>query len=370
MRTVHLADNYLVVSHTTGGKGVEEFNVLDVRCQHNGLEICEHRRWLPVGCAWTFDCCGDTMAVGGEDGRVGVWDLKTGAKSLAFDGHTSEIKCVSFPDAETIISGATDGSLIVWDVPSGTRRHTLEEPCGTAYLKPITSLKSHDNLLVSGIGRGIVQIWDLNNGHSRGLQEGHDGCVVVSEFNADRSLLATGATGGEVKIWNVNSGACIASCLGHTRVVNQLTTDPDDAGLLISASADGWIRTWKWDTGASVHTFWAGDSSAGRNAICGVVWTKDLMITGAVNGLLRAWDRQTHQVRFDLRERQGEVYKFAAKGGLLAVVVWLENGKHLVELYNISELDHERSRFVNKNEDLSGSSLVMNLNLQNLVIAK
>ncbi|OCK81062.1 hypothetical protein K432DRAFT_381662 [Lepidopterella palustris CBS 459.81] len=126
--------------------------------------------------------------------------------------------------------------------------------------------------------------------------------------------------------------ACVATCIGHRWVVNQLSTDPDDTRLLVSASADGWIRTWKWNTGAPVREFWAGDSSAERNAIRGVVWTKELMVTGAVNGLLRAWDRQTNQVRFDLRVRQGTVHHVTTRGDLLAVVVWPESGKNLVEL--------------------------------------
>jgi hypothetical protein len=78
MRKIQLAENYLVVGHSTETTVSGEFDVLDVRCQHKGLDMCEHRRRLPAGCAWDFDCCGDMMAVGNEDRKVRVWDLKTG----------------------------------------------------------------------------------------------------------------------------------------------------------------------------------------------------------------------------------------------------------------------------------------------------
>jgi WD40 repeat protein len=125
---------------------------------------------------------------------------------LVLTGHNDTIICVLFPDPMTIISGASDGSLIVWDVPSGTRRYTLDEPDVTGEPRPITSLKIHDNLLVSAKGGGTVQIWDMNSGRSVHVLEANTIHVLVLEFNVDHSLLATGAKGGEIKIWNVNSG--------------------------------------------------------------------------------------------------------------------------------------------------------------------
>ncbi|OCK74632.1 WD40 repeat-like protein [Lepidopterella palustris CBS 459.81] len=339
MHKLHLAENYLVVSYYNETTKSAEFNVLDIYCQHNGVETCKHRRQFPVGQAWDFDSCGDMMAVVvNENQKIGVWDLKAGTLCLTLN-KTSAINCILFPDPTTIILGAYDGGLIVWDVLSGIRRHTLKEGHSTRDTETITALKVHNNLLVSGNRGGNIQIWDLNNGQSIRILEGHNRSIMVLEFNSDYSLLATGASGGEIKIWDVNSSACIATCHGHTLVANQLSTDPEDTGLLVSASADGWIRTWEWNTGTPVRTFWAGDNSAERNAIRGVVWTKELMVTGAVNGLLRAWDRQTNQVRFDLRVRQGSVHHVAIRGDLLAVVAWFESGKHLIELYNISALD-------------------------------
>jgi hypothetical protein len=43
--------------------------------------------------------------------------------------------------------------------------------------------------------------------------------------------------------------------------------------------------------------------------------------------------------------------------------MWMRERKCVVELYDVSALDREESKFVNKSEDLSGSSLVLNLNL-------
>ncbi|KAF2489935.1 WD40 repeat-like protein [Lophium mytilinum] len=382
IRNLHLTDNYVVVYHRNLFTDPDEVNVLDIRCQHSGLEACEHRRRLPVGQTWSFESCGDVLAGAlGEFNAtlgIGVWDLKTGTQSAILASETGTIRCVLFPNPTTIISGASDGSVIVWDVPSGRRRHTLKEGHSNTHTvaaaetdeghpSAVTSLKSQANLLVSATRGGTAQIWDLNSGQCIQTLTGHVDYFSKVELNANRSLLATGQAKGEIRIWDLKSGACIATCRDHTWVVTQFSTDPDDTGLLVSASADGWIRTWEWSTGAPVRALWTGDHSAGRNAIRGVFWTKELMVTANVNGLLRAYDRQTHQPRFDLRVRQGDIFHVARRGDLLAVVVRVESGKHAVELYDVSGLDMEQSRFVNKDVDLAGLSLVMNLTLGCLV---
>ena len=77
---IHLAEHYLVVAGSAAKKPFPaELSVLEYACQHNEFEmICEHRRSLPVGFTWDFDCCGDMLAVGNEDWKVRVWDLRTG----------------------------------------------------------------------------------------------------------------------------------------------------------------------------------------------------------------------------------------------------------------------------------------------------
>jgi WD40 repeat protein len=141
------------------------------------------------------------------------------------------------------------------------------------------------------------------------------------------------------------------------------STHPEDTGMLLSGSADGWIRTWSWDTGATVREWFPGDWSRRMNAVRGFFFTEELIVTSAVNGLLRAWDRQTDEPRFDLRLRTEGILFMEKRGDLLAVVMWIspEDRKNLVELYDISALDQEQSRFVNDFEDLSTTSLVMNM---------
>jgi hypothetical protein len=58
-------------------------------------------------------------------------------------------------------------------------------------------------------------------------------------------------------------------------------------------------------------------------------------------GLIRASDRQTGQFRFDMKDRQGAISRFAIGTNLVAILVRLETGKWLIELYDTSTLDQE-----------------------------
>jgi WD40 repeat protein len=67
-------EKYLLVGTISGF-----LNILDLQCRHVGsLTSCEHRRTMQVTKSWGLDCCADVLATGGEDGKICLWNLRTG----------------------------------------------------------------------------------------------------------------------------------------------------------------------------------------------------------------------------------------------------------------------------------------------------
>jgi len=59
---------------------------------------------------------GRTLAAGGSDRNVRLWDLRTGDELGTFTGHTSAVLSVAFaPDNRTVISSSADTTALVWD---------------------------------------------------------------------------------------------------------------------------------------------------------------------------------------------------------------------------------------------------------------
>ncbi|MDE0683901.1 MAG: sigma-70 family RNA polymerase sigma factor [Candidatus Poribacteria bacterium] len=80
----------------------------------------EHRRGdKPFGGAaepLVFSPDGSVLVNGLHMGSIQLWDVTTGDKIAALDGHTQKVETLAFsPDGTTLVSTAADGTILLWD---------------------------------------------------------------------------------------------------------------------------------------------------------------------------------------------------------------------------------------------------------------
>jgi WD40 repeat protein len=105
--------------------------------------------------AWSPD--GKTIASGGSDGAVIVWDAVTGRELRRWQPRWSGVRCVAFsPDGTLLAAAAIEGNVLLWDPATGAERERL----GAGYDSRALAFSPDGKTLVAA-GQRSVAVWDV-----------------------------------------------------------------------------------------------------------------------------------------------------------------------------------------------------------------
>ncbi|MDN3260439.1 trypsin-like peptidase domain-containing protein [Streptomyces sp. CSDS2] len=241
----------------------------------------------------------ETVAAGGSDGTVLLWEAETGRRLKALKGHTDQVWSLAFsPDGETLATADADGTVRLWDTATARHVTTLEFDGGVSALawspdgktlavgadqvqlwdiekgRPKLALSGTDDTSTSAlawspdgemlaasvrwvhtadgvvrIGPDQVRLWDAGTGDERArLDEvgARYRKVPSLVFSPDGETLAV-SDDGDILLWNLAEGRADVSVTGFTGMAISLAYSPDGSTLAASAS-DHTVRTWRVDS--------------------------------------------------------------------------------------------------------------------------
>ena len=146
-----------------------------------------------------FSPDGMTLAAGGENKTIKLWNLSTG--ELENTLHDSDwVGSVSFaPDSRTLASASVDQSVKLWDIRAGSVRVVLKHSA------PVRSVSfSPDGAVVaSSSDDGAARLWEAESGRLLKTLRGHEGPVLHVAFSPDGVALATSGADGITKLWDI-----------------------------------------------------------------------------------------------------------------------------------------------------------------------
>lgn len=213
---------------------------------------------------WTHD--GDHVLAGDEGGCILYWTSYVSPDSK-IQAHEEKVGVTSIsmsPTDSKFVTAGEDGGVRVFDFWS--QELEVAFPGHTSASKSV-SWHSYMGLIASGGQDNMVRLWDPRDrsGKEGGLRvlAGHTGWVTEVSWNSNGWWLASGSRDNTTRLWDIRSlgqGQGTGSSLGGTakgepfrvwtqegKGISSLTWHPHSERLLVTGGMTGSMHTWHVD---------------------------------------------------------------------------------------------------------------------------
>jgi WD40 repeat protein/ABC-type sugar transport system substrate-binding protein len=268
-----------------------------------------------------------SLLVGGDDGRLSLWEAASGALLRNFAASTANINALAFsPDGSQAATAGQDGSLRLWNAATGEELQNLSQQN-----VPLRALAySPDGALIAAGGGNIqisadrpadnsIRFWNTATGEAGLVLEGHTAPVRALAFSPDGTRLLSASDDRSLILWDVATGAPVLTLTGHSEAVLSLDFSADGTRAL-SGSADSSVILWDLGTGQILERLFGHTTSVQAVAFYPAderyAFSSSGEVDAAQSASLLMWDlEQGESIRaYSGHSRMAQAISFSADG--------------------------------------------------------
>ncbi len=212
------------------------------------------QKGIGIGKSETYALSDDKLAIGEKNGKIELWDTKTGEKLSFFHEQDTSKRVFSLafsPNGTSLASGSEDNLVRIWDLTSRKEPIILRKHIDWVN---VLAFSPDGEILASGSTDKMVVLWNAITGELLTTLKGHINGIAALTFSPDGTLLVSGSTDGAIKFWDTVSGKQIPKHItGHTEWVKALSFI-NDSNTLASVAFNGIISFWDLKTLQKTYT--------------------------------------------------------------------------------------------------------------------